>query len=291
MKILPFVSLLAAQATAVNIQCYFQDIGFVIIGTAYSCEAVPTLTGSTNIESVTGNHQTGYSNDNVQALRILTQIMPFFPGGIADHFKNLKFIAIFNSNLMTISASDLRPFPQLEMLWLEENNLVNIDGDLFSFNPRLKLIHLSSNGISRIGHDLITHLDELIHLSLFNNNCISRTAVTRADVLELAPQLSILCPPLDATTTISSTITTLSTTSTQSSTTSTTNPEEETCTCLEEIDHLYSLNQVLSSELNDLKESTTTEIAALQESNVILEKRMLEVEAKLREMTSMPCVN
>lgn len=84
-------------------------------------------------------------------------------------------------------------------------NLTSLDGDLFKFNPLLKYISLGNNKIQHIGQDLVTNLHDLEDLSLSGNICINRSAKTRADVVELAPQLSVLCPPLDETTTTAAT--------------------------------------------------------------------------------------
>lgn len=52
------------------------------------------------------------------------------PNGIESFFKNLKGLNWHNSNLTTISASDLKPFPQL-LLIAAGTKLVSLDGDLF----------------------------------------------------------------------------------------------------------------------------------------------------------------
>lgn len=133
---------------------------------------------------------------DVKAFHVVNQDMSFVSTGIADHFRNLAVFVIFNSNLQSISAEDLRPFSQLLVLDCGKNKLTNIDGDLFSFNLKLKWIWLSNNSIDHIGHDLVSHLNELKGLYFESNICTDRSASTRAAVLKLASQLSFLCRPL-----------------------------------------------------------------------------------------------
>lgn len=277
--ILAFLTLLVVQTGAVYIHCNFENVDFVVIGTAYSCQAVATLTGSTSIQSVTGSHQTGFMNNDVKAFRIWLQDLQFFPSGIADYFRNLILIELFYTNVLSISAEDLQPFPNLLAFGFGYNRLVNVDADLFSFNPELQWIDLTANRIEHVDYDFVKHLSNLTALFMGANVCVERAAGNRFEVLELASDLLTLCPPLGTTTTGASTQT--STTAFQTSTVSTT-IDDESCTCLDEIDHLYSLNQAMSSELESLREST-------RESNEIIEKRLLEVETKLREISSTPC--
>lgn len=189
----------------------------------------------TYLNNVIEVHLSGYTNDNVSYLLIMNQNVPFIPRGITNLFKNLRAIDHASSQLASISAIDLQQFPRLEYLGLFRNDLLSLDGDLFIFNPLLKVLSFTENRIRNIGYDLLTSLNDLEYLSLSNNFCINQRAETRAAVIELIAQLPILCPPLDATTSVSTTASsTMSTATTSGYTISTkafTELPIERCSC------------------------------------------------------------
>lgn len=282
-------------AEAVLFDCLFRLDSLTVVGVVYTCVPIVTLTGSRIQENVTGIHLPRYTNDHVQHIFIQNQNLPFVPARIDSSFKNLRALRFENTNLHSISAKDLQPFPQLEYFMLYMNNLTSLDGDLFSYTPLLIRLYLRSNQIQHIGHDLVKNLNNLQYLFLGANACIEKDAATRAAVLELAPQLSVLCPPLDATTTIGTT--TLATT---------TELPIEQCACGDEIEELRKENHQQKGEIQQqtLKiEQQNFKIWELQQSNdqlmeanrklfklnAAVESRLIEVEMKLREIVSMPC--
>lgn len=250
---------------AVHFKCIF-GIEYVITR-VYSCKPTVNLTESTSLEEVTGNHMYNSDNDLVEYLHVSGQILPFIPQGIETFFKNLKAMTYFNTSMLSISAEDLRPFPKLESLSFDRNKLTSLDGDLFSNNPKLSILQLRHNRIQHIGHDLLSPLSNLKYFYLDGNICTERYAVTRNEVIELAPQLSVLCPPLDVTTTE--------------------NPIEQ-CTCDDEIDNLREEIMQQSSEIKLLQESNDQLIRKnemLLELNAAIEERLQKVEIKLQEIS------
>lgn len=234
-----------------------------VVGNRYTCDATVINSGSGILESITGVHETEKNNDDVGQLYINQQYLTSIPEGIAEFFKYLDVIWIHYSSLMSISANDLRPFPRLLFIRLWGNQLMSIDGDLFKYTPQLRFVSFYLNRIEHIGHNLVTNLGNLTSLYFNQNVCINQSAVTRAQVLSLAPQLSVLCPPLDVTVTEATT---------------TTEIILDQCLCDEEIRSLG--NQV---------DSQNKKIEQQSEEIEQLEKRLLEIEMKLLEIGSMPC--
>lgn len=265
-------------ADAVLFDCHFGSSDFIDYGIIYECSATVTLTGSTTLESVTGLHQNGYTNDNVTALFINQQNLPFIPQRISNIFKNLRVMRYWSTNMVSINAEDLRPFPQIEHLQFFQNNFTSLDGDLFSHNPILDFLYLGSNQIRHIGQNLVTNLNHLRYLDLTANLCINTGAFNQGDVQILGQQLSVMCPPLDITTTQATT--TVST--------STNQPIEE-CSCVEEIDELREENQQRIAQQDEKIVEQNLIIEQLQQSNNQMEARLIEIEAKLRELGSIPC--
>lgn len=224
------------------------------------------------LENVNGDRPSNETNDEVEYLFTRGEYLPFMPFGITTFFKNLKALLYQSTSLNNISAEDLKPFPRLEFLDLFDNNLTWIHGNLFSFTPLLKYISLDSNNIKYIGQDLVTNLIDLEYLLLRENSCINSFATNHTIVEELAPQLSVLCTP--------------------QSETSTEEPIQQ-CTCYEEIGELRNENQQQNEDIvqlqlkNDQLNQANTELIGL---NSAVEKRLLDVEMKLREISSTPCV-
>lgn len=237
---------------AVHFECDFLLMDFVPVGEVYTCNPIVTLTGSTTLANVTGDHEQGFDNDDVGSLWLTGLNLPFFPSGIADIFPNLRVIEFWGDNIHVISNLDLQPFPQLVRLVLTGNNFTSLDGNLFSFNPLLEWIGLSSNRIQHIGEDFVANLSNLQFLGLIGNVCVNENAETRDKVLELAVQLLKLCPPLEVETT-------------------TENPIKE-CSC-DDIEELREENRQLRVE-NQQRDEKINEI----------ENRLLDVELRLQEI-------
>lgn len=199
MKILLALIVVAFSANAVEFDCEFGERS--VFETLYTCKPVVTSLGSTTLDDVTGDHMPGKANEDVEALWIEDQILPFIPQGIMSYFENLIALTFFDNQMISISATDLQPFPLLQHFFSYGNKFASLDGDLFSFTPELTYIFLGYNEIQFIGPDLVTNLNNLQELHLQGNLCIDVEANTRAEVIELAPRLSDLCSPPTTTTT------------------------------------------------------------------------------------------
>lgn len=250
--------LLTRSVTAIQFECRFAMFYPTVIGDRYTCDATVINTDSSSLESVTGDHESGKSNDDAEYLYINQQNLASVPEGIDVFFKNLDALLVRSSSLASISANDLRPFPRLLFLYLDRNQLTTIDGDLFTYTPLVQLVYFSSNQIQHIGHGLVTSLNSLRTLNFKNNVCINQSAVGREDILLLAPRLSVLCPLLEVT----------------SEATTKTEITLDQCKCDKEI-------LALEIQIANLQKQ-------LIQENAAFEKRLLEIETKLRETGSKP---
>lgn len=138
----------------------------------------------------------GMNNDDVENLNIYEQNLTFVPKNIDKFFKNLKLLGWYNSNLMQLSAVDLRPFPQLLVMIIRFNDLPSIDGDLLKYNTKLRFVSFMGNRVQHIGRDLVANLKDLEWLEFLLNTCIHRQATTRSEVISLSALLPVLCPAL-----------------------------------------------------------------------------------------------
>lgn len=95
-----------------------------------------------------------------------------FPHGIDKLLPNLESIEIFDSALLTIKQSDLKPFKNLTHLILTHNEIEIIPDNLFAFNPEMKEIDFSSNdNLRAVGLNAIPI--GLESAKFFNAGCLS----------------------------------------------------------------------------------------------------------------------
>lgn len=144
------------------------------------------------IDSINETHKEIKTIDDVRGIKFdnITSLS-FFPQNIENFFKNLTLILVRSSNLQEINQKDLRPFENLQYLFLAKNNLMTIEAELFEFNKKLKIIWLDMNKISQIDKHAFNGLDDLIMLDLSNNNCETNFiyAKTRTAVLEVVAKI------------------------------------------------------------------------------------------------------
>ena len=116
------------------------------------------------------------------------------PTNFGEIFKNLKYLAVWNSVLEEINQTDLKQFPNLVYLCLRFNNFEYLDADLFKFNPKLEFVRLFGNKIKEIHTTAFEGLTGLKTLNLERNVCVDKMFVNSEDkVKEFVENLPSLC--------------------------------------------------------------------------------------------------
>lgn len=266
MKFLLAAVIASCTVNAVHFNCNFAACDFEGLRSYYTCQPTVTLTASTTLEKQTGGHDWFHSNDNVDGLVIIKQNLPFFPQGIGNFFRYLKALDFSTTNLNSISANDLKPFPELAWLKLYESNLTSLDGDLFKFTPLLKFLSLKNNKIQHIGPDLLTKLNNLVAVYLQGNDCIDRYANSRESVTQLATQLTALCQFQDLTIIESTTLM------------SATETPIERCSCTDEITELRTENQRQDEKILQQSGKIEKHNKAIQEQNEEIKQQNKEIQ-------------
>lgn len=116
------------------------------------------------------------NSTSINSLITYNNTIHYIPRGIADFFKNLKLLAILNSNLKEIRQIDLKGFPDLRGLWLPYNEIEVIEWHLFDFNPKLTEIILMENRIKIIISNAFDAVTQLGQLDLLRNVCADEAA-------------------------------------------------------------------------------------------------------------------
>lgn len=273
------MALTAMTVNAVQFDCRYTTTSLKFLENVYTCNPIVTSTETTSLISVTGDHDLGRTNYDVEFLWISNQNLGFVPQRFEFFFKNLKALELVDIKLTSISAEDLKPFSQLKHLSLFWNSLSSIDDDLFYYTPLLEYLDLGWNQIQHIGPNLFTNLANLEFLLLGKNICIDSFAETRSAVVDLDRQISVLCAKKDLPTT--------------------TELPGDQCACGDEIRELREENQQQDIEIanqnlniaqlqqsNDQLIQSNAQLAVL---NSAVEKRLVEIERKLHEMLTTPC--
>ncbi|KAL7013698.1 hypothetical protein ACKWTF_015535 [Chironomus riparius] len=116
------------------------------------------------------------NSTSINSLITYNNTIYYIPRGISDFFKNLKLLAIVNSNLKEIRQIDLKGFPELHGLWLPYNEIEVIEWHLFDFNPNIIEIILMENRIKIINSNAFDAVVLLGQLDLLRNVCVDKAA-------------------------------------------------------------------------------------------------------------------
>lgn len=202
------IFLLAVKANpvvpSVKINCdFYMSTGkaHTALDKVYYCTATGLEVNSpiTIVDGVEGTHEHDKTNDDVKMLYMFSSPnMMFMPKGIEICFGHLERLGITNTGLVAITQNDLKPFPNLLVLYLSGNKLVSLDSGLFSFNPKVKYIDFDDNKLSSIAADIFDTISDLEAVKLKGNVCISRDGLNRSSVSTVKREIIDLCQSMTA---------------------------------------------------------------------------------------------
>lgn len=270
-----------------------------MLGFQYGCIAtVSGLRHVPSLDTVNGDHWIGKNHNNVKVLSVIDDELNRIPTGIADFFPYLIGLQWFRGNLMEISGDDLRPFPDLRVLRIENNKLYVLDSNLFMHTPKLQWLGFGNNILQHVGLNLLSDLNDLTGAYFQKNPCIDMNAGTLEEIQELKLRLPDKCPPLSSVDppppTAPSTMipsTTIPSTMIPSTTISTTTQNSGECSvgCIDKIEALeqnvFSVIEGLTREVSEQRE----ENARQRQINTYHETRILELEKQMRERSPCSC--
>lgn len=184
MRILACLFSATSLVSALTFTCSYSNVCFHSFDPRYTCN--PTISMNDNshsLQSVSGSHISPKGMDQVQGLKIINQNIGIFPQNIALKFKYLMIISIINCGLTSLSSTDLKPFPLLVSLHVDNNNIQSLSNDLFVFNPKIKTFIFQSNNLKRIGAKLVNKFPSLNILKLNGNTCINGESVNNPEAM------------------------------------------------------------------------------------------------------------
>ena len=117
---------------------------FWAVGNKYRCFVKNNLVidspEKVQIDAVSGTHISRKSNDGEIYFHIDGKPIQYFPRGIEKFFRNLKGIAIWGTKIKEIHQEDLKPYKNLNCLYVRSSNIGIIEEGLFDFNPDMEAI-------------------------------------------------------------------------------------------------------------------------------------------------------
>lgn len=286
-----FFFILISSSTAILIDCQFNFNYLPSLGSVYTCivKSMDFSLNSTHIENFNGSHIGHNSNMDVLAIIFPVIFCPDFnlttiPKGFLMFFPNFVAFNFEGCGIENLNGDKLEEYPYLEHFWLSDSNLERIPGNFFSHNQKLKFINFSNNKIVKVGEGLIDNLVALEQAWFNSNVCIDMMATTPFEFTDLIESLRVNCINW-----ISTTSTTfLSTTNLFSTTFKPENCEIENiekflCEIDEKIESLKIIDEILWTEIQELKYKNlnlTLKVENLEEINEKFKNEILNLTVK-----------
>lgn len=201
--------LLAYEVNGFNINCYFHQTSYEYVSSMQTCQAsgitvIEKNQTLTSVNSETGemlyNSQSGsyLKSAIVKALTFESQAVFYMPKGIAKFFPNLEVLKITSCQLKEIDKSDLEPFKNLKVLYLNGNDLVILKDDLFEGNSQLKYLQFNSNSkLKYIGENIFDPLYGLQQAWFQSCGCVNTYANYQSNIPNLRTSLKTNCPDIN----------------------------------------------------------------------------------------------
>lgn len=191
-------ALIASGSNALILNCTFSAVQWTFVGSVYTCTGTILFQGDPrNVTIVNGNHLADRENADIEAIALSNQNLQ---NGIPMHLENffplLNVLSVANSNVRSVSASELSPHSRLRVLILVNNEIESIEGDLFTSIPLIEYINLSSNRLRHFGPNIFDPLNNLRTLRLTNNVCINQYVDNNATMMmQFRWHATFSCPP------------------------------------------------------------------------------------------------
>ena len=160
------------------IKCEFCYVTF-LSDPKYACNALNlnVKTMDRLITEVKGENLEGMDDKDVTEFFIYEQHCPYLPFNLEDHFPNLDYLLVFDSNLRELKKSDIQGLTKLTFLEIDFNPIQEIRKDLFDGNPLLEVVSFFGCRLKFIEDGILSPLINLKQFYFNYNICINVPSV------------------------------------------------------------------------------------------------------------------
>lgn len=172
---------------------FYETVWHNVSGTACVAKNLVITEPDSVVKMINGQGGIYFHTYNVRVLKMDNQTVNYFPKGIESLFPGVMGISIGESHLKSIKKDDLKPFPDLEIIWLYGNDLHKLDGDLFEYNSALKAINFGGNELTFIGETIMKPLKYLEQAYFGRANCIDMYAMRKSELPDMIAEVQSKC--------------------------------------------------------------------------------------------------
>lgn len=191
-----FLLALFSTSSSIVLRCSFNIHFISAFGRlAYVCTSTfGESWNSTHVVGVSGVHRDGFTNADVEVVRISNcQRLTAVPRGFQHFFPIFSGFHLLGCGINSLNGDEVDEYPNLRWFALEYTQLEFIPGNFFKNNPLLTSTSFGANRIKRVGVGLLDDLRNLHRLYFFNNVCGNQGARNEAEVQELIDVLRTQC--------------------------------------------------------------------------------------------------
>lgn len=179
---------------SIEVYCTYGDQDFPA-GRYYTCEVRfwIVVIDYMAVADFQGRLDSGRKNCEIRGLRVREMTTKFLPINLCKHFPKLEALEVVGGRLTKIEKKDIKPFPNLKVLWLPRNNIETLSNDVFEANHKLEKISFYENRLQFIGIDVFKPLKHLKYVNLEFNDCIDRFAACKVCIDVMTKEIGENC--------------------------------------------------------------------------------------------------
>lgn len=153
---------------------------------------------SAQIESVSGTHKNGKTNDDEISFYAYHKTVSYLPSGLDKIYLNLRGVFLVKCKLKEIHQDDLKPYPKLTHFQVTSGEFRVLEKGLFDSNPNIEYIIFENCNIFSIYPTIFDNLKQLATLHLSGNTCINEKIANNATgVMKIIKHVKLNCTSLD----------------------------------------------------------------------------------------------
>lgn len=140
----------------------------------YTCESfnLRVQHENTKVSSIFGQHESGLTNKNVQALRNIFTRSPHLPQDLIKHFPNLLHLYVPSSRVQFVTRRNFVGMTNLVTLDLRFNEIEFLPNDTFLDLFSLEILSLGGNFLKKLPTNVFSNMLNLRFLDLSDNELL-----------------------------------------------------------------------------------------------------------------------